>query len=118
MTFVEPVLVGATIQVNSCYCGINLKNIHLPDKCIFLGVVREGEVILANAEENALWCGDYMMAIAFNLALASALKVILKKTHPVSWSPFRSRLNGEHQSFHFLKNLSNLCCSKDCIQLL
>jgi Trk K+ transport system NAD-binding subunit len=87
ITFVEPVLVGVTIQENSCYCGINLKNIQLPEKCIFLGIARKDEVILASAEEITLRWGDYVMAIAFKPALAPALKVLLKKTHPVSWSP-------------------------------
>ncbi|MUL36673.1 TrkA C-terminal domain-containing protein [Gloeocapsopsis dulcis] len=117
MTFVEPVLVGVIIQENSCYCGISLKNIQLPEKCICLGVVRDGEVILASAKEITLWCGDYVMAIAFSPAIVPALKVLLKKTHPISWSPFRSRLNWKHWLFQFLNNLSNLCCSKNCIQL-
>lgn len=68
-------------------------------KCIFLGVMRKSEVILESAEEITLWCGDHVMAIAFNPALAPALKILLKKTHPVSWSLFRSRLNWEHQPF-------------------
>lgn len=99
VNFREPVLVGATINMNSCYYGISLINIQLPEDCIFLGVLRNSEVILVSTIEIALWCGDYVMAIAFKPALAPTLKVILSKTHHVFWSLPRSRINYRNKSF-------------------
>lgn len=93
MTSVEPILVSTTIQENSSYCGINLQSIQLPDGCILLGVVREGQTILASAEEITIFCGDRVLALALKPAVAPALKVVLQKTHPVSWSRSKCNLN-------------------------
>ena len=100
----EPVLVAANINVNSCYCGRNLKTIQLPESCIFLGVVRKGKILLLSDEDIELWCGDYLMAIAFKPSVAPALKVILHKTHHVSWFPSRSRVKEENEPFPLLIN--------------
>lgn len=86
----EPVLATATINVNSCYCGRNLTTIQLPKACMFLGVVRAGKIILLKDEDIELWCGDYVIAQAFKRLLVPALKVILHKTHSVSWFPAKS----------------------------
>jgi uncharacterized protein with PhoU and TrkA domain len=100
----EPVLVAANININSCYCGRNLKTIQLPESCIFLGVVRKGKILLLSDEDIEIWCGDYLMAIAFKPSLAPALKVILHKTHHVSWFPSRSRVKEENERFPLLIN--------------
>lgn len=118
MTDVEPVLVGTTIQTNSCYCGIDSNRIQLPPNCILLGVMREGQVILASAEEIIIHFGDYVLALALIPAIAPALKAILKKTHPVSWSPLKCSLNWESDLYRLQSNFFNLCLSKDCTQLL
>lgn len=99
----EPVLVTVTLNVNSCYCGRNLTTIQLPEACIFLGVVRAGKVILVKDEDIELWCGDYVMAIAFKRLLVPALKVILHKTHRVSWFPVRSHRT-ETKSLQLVNN--------------
>jgi len=96
----EPVLVTATINVNSCYCGRNLTEIQLPENCIFLGVSRKGKFVLASDEDIVLWCEDYLMAIALKPMLAPALRVFLNKTHPVSWFSSRSRMNQKNEVFY------------------
>lgn len=88
---VEPQLIQVQIQFNSCYCGITLTTIQLPDNCIFLGCVRAGRMILASAEPS-IYCGDYVLALALKPAIVPAVKVILKKTHPVLWFPLKCRL--------------------------
>lgn len=113
----EPILVGATIQANSCYCGIPLKKIQLPDNCLMLGLVRQGNLMLASAEEPTVYCGDRLLALALHPAIAPTLKVSLKKTHPVSWSPLRSRLTDENHSFQSVKScLNSLIPEGDQIQ--
>lgn len=104
----EPILVGVTIQVNSCYCGSNLKTIQLSENCIWLGLVRKGQVILASgAEELTIYWGDYILALALKRAIAPTLRSILKKTHPITWSPLQSSLNRESNSPVFSYSLFN-----------
>ncbi len=81
----EPSLFGVLIQVNSIYCGIYLTEIQLPDKCAFLGILRESQVI--SATENPIICaGDYILAIATHPMMVPALKVTLKKIHSLYYS--------------------------------
>lgn len=88
---VEPQLIQVQIQFTSCYCGTALTAIQLPDNCIFLGIVRAGRMIIASAEPT-IFCGDYVLALALKPAIVPAVTVILKKTHPVFWSPLQCPL--------------------------
>lgn len=81
----EPVLVTKNIYVNSCYCGVELKNIILPASCTFIGVVRQGRIILLSTEDINVCCGDKVIAIAFKSAIVLALKSVLAETLPTSW---------------------------------
>ncbi|MEH1926615.1 MAG: TrkA C-terminal domain-containing protein [Nostoc sp.] len=81
----EPSLFGVLIQVNSVYCGIHLTEIQLPDQCVFLGILRESQVIYAT-DNPAIFAGDYILAIAIHPMMVPALKVTLKKIHSVYYS--------------------------------
>ncbi|MEH2359552.1 TrkA C-terminal domain-containing protein [Nostoc sp.] len=81
----EPSLFGVLIQANSVYCGIHLTEIQLPDQCVFLGILREIEVIPAT-DNPAIFAGDYILAIATHPMMVPALKVTLKKIHSVYYS--------------------------------
>lgn len=81
----EPSLFGVFIEDNSVYCGIHLSDIKLPDKCIFLGVLRETQVISAT-DNPSIFAGDYILAIATHPMMIPALKVTLKKIHSVYYS--------------------------------
>lgn len=84
-TEIEPSIFGVLIQPNSIYCGIHLKEIQLPEKCSFLGILRQEQVIPAqNNPEIA--AGDYILAIAMYPIMVPALKVTLKKIHSVYYS--------------------------------
>ncbi|MEH2177438.1 MAG: hypothetical protein V7K45_32160 [Nostoc sp.] len=48
---------GVFIEDNSVYCGIHFSDIKLPDKCAFLGVLRETQVILA-IDNPSIFAGD------------------------------------------------------------
>lgn len=98
MISLKPILFGVTIQENSCYGGGLLKKIQLPNNSILLGLLRQGEFVLA-AEEPTIYCEDYILALAFHPAIVPTLKVILKKTHPVSWSFLRSGLTSKNWAF-------------------
>lgn len=84
-------LVGVTIQENSSYCGINLSRIQLPQDCTFVGLIRKKQLMLAGNKPTIRY-GDYLLALALNPTIVPALKMILKKTHPISWSPMRCNL--------------------------
>ncbi|MEH1948388.1 MAG: TrkA C-terminal domain-containing protein [Nostoc sp.] len=81
----EPSLFGVLIEDNSVYCGIHLSDLKLPDKCVFLGVLRETQVISAT-DNPSIFAGDYILAIATNPMMIPALKVTLKKIHSVYYS--------------------------------
>ena len=57
----EASLFGILIQPNSIYCGIHLKEIQLPEKCNFLGILREEQVIPAQ-ENPEIYSGDYILS--------------------------------------------------------
>lgn len=78
-------LISVKIPFNSCHCGIALTSLQLPEKCFFLGIVRDNQLILASAEP-IIWYGDYVLAIALSQALVPALKVALNKNHPIHYS--------------------------------
>ncbi|MBN3922449.1 TrkA C-terminal domain-containing protein [Nostoc sp. NMS4] len=81
----EPSLFGVVIEDNSVYCGIHLTDIQLPNQCVFLGVLRETQVISAT-DNPSIFAGDYILAIATNPIMIPALKVTLKKIHSVYYS--------------------------------
>ncbi|QSJ14906.1 TrkA C-terminal domain-containing protein [Nostoc sp. UHCC 0702] len=78
-------LFGVLIQPNSIYCNIHLKEIQLPEKCSFLGILREDQIIPAQ-ENPEISSGDYILAIAKHPMMVPALKVTLKKMHSVYYS--------------------------------
>lgn len=104
MSFEEPNLVGVTIQENSVYCGLDLSRIQLPENCVVVGLMRKEYLILAGNEPTIQY-GDYLLALALNPALVPALKMLLRKTHPVYWSPLRSSLNWEWNHLLLTKDL-------------
>ncbi|MCC5603600.1 TrkA C-terminal domain-containing protein [Nostoc favosum] len=81
----DPSLFGVLIQANSIYCGIDLTEIKLPDKCVVLGILRESKVISAT-DNPTIFAGDYILAIATHPMMVPALKVTLKKIHSVYYS--------------------------------
>ncbi|MHC5725077.1 MAG: TrkA C-terminal domain-containing protein [Nostoc sp.] len=81
----EPSLFGVLIEANSVYCGIHLTEIQLPNQCVFLGILRESQVISAT-DNPAIFAGDYILAIATHPMMVPALKVTLKKIHSVYYS--------------------------------
>ncbi|MEH2163411.1 MAG: TrkA C-terminal domain-containing protein [Nostoc sp.] len=81
----EPSLFGVLIQANSIYCGIDLTEIQLPDKCAFLGILRQNQV-LSLTDNPTIFVGDYILAIATHPMMIPALKVTLKKIHSVYYS--------------------------------
>ncbi|MUG94488.1 potassium transporter TrkA [Scytonema sp. UIC 10036] len=83
--FIEPTQVCVWIQPNSNFCGTNLSEIKLPEKCFMLGILREGKVILAT-ENPVIYAGDRILAIAIHSMMAPCLKATLKRTHPVYYS--------------------------------
>ncbi|MDZ4876937.1 MAG: hypothetical protein CLLPBCKN_006372 [Chroococcidiopsis cubana SAG 39.79] len=104
MSFGEPNLVGVTIQENSVYSGIDLSRIQLPKNCVFVGLMRKEQLILAGNEPTIRY-GDYLLALALVPAVVPALKMVLRKTHPVSWSPLRCSLNWEQNHLLLTKDL-------------
>ncbi|MDZ8187084.1 MAG: TrkA C-terminal domain-containing protein [Nostoc sp. ChiSLP02] len=82
---IEPSLFGVLIQPNSIYPGIHLNEIQLPEKCSFLGILREDRIIPAQ-ENPEIYSGDYILAIAMHPMMVPALKVTLKKIHSVYYS--------------------------------
>lgn len=99
MRALEPRLIQVKIQFHSSSCGFALSAIPLPDSCMLLGLVRNGQVIQAS-DEPTIHCGDEFLGVAFNKGLAPALQVILKRTHPVTWASFSCPVMGEsHQLY-------------------
>jgi NhaP-type Na+/H+ and K+/H+ antiporter len=81
----EPSLFGVLIQANSIYCGIYLTEIELPEKCTFLGILRDSKVISVS-DNPIIYAGDYILAIAIHPMMVPALKVTLKKIHSLYYS--------------------------------
>jgi NhaP-type Na+/H+ and K+/H+ antiporter len=81
----EPSLFGVLIQANSIYCGICLTEIELPEKCAFLGILRNSKVISVS-DNPIIYAGDYILAIAIHPMMVPALKVTLKKIHSLYYS--------------------------------
>lgn len=83
-SFYESNLVEVTIAFNSYFCSIALNDIAIPEFCVVLGLVREGEAILASVQPM-VHCGDHVLAIVLKPTLTPVLKVALKKTHLVRY---------------------------------
>ncbi|MFN6487024.1 MULTISPECIES: TrkA C-terminal domain-containing protein [unclassified Nostoc] len=83
--FLEPSLFAILIKENSIYCGIHLTEIQLPNKCAFLVILRETQVIYAT-DNPIIFAGDYVLAIATHFMMVPALKVTLKKIHSLYYS--------------------------------
>jgi len=81
----DPSLLGVFIEDNSVYCGLHLAEIQLPERCIFVGILRESQVISAT-DNPTIFAGDYVLAIATHPMMVPALKVTLKKIHSVYYS--------------------------------
>jgi hypothetical protein len=78
-------LTSVKIRINSCYCGIALSHLKLPQSCFLLGILRGECIILASAEPT-IYCGDNLLGIALNSVQMPALKFVLQKTHPIYYS--------------------------------
>ncbi|MDV2993384.1 MAG: hypothetical protein N4J56_003038 [Chroococcidiopsis sp. SAG 2025] len=107
MSFGEPNLVGVTIQENSSYCGVILSRVQLPENCVTVGLVRKKQLVLAGNEPTIQY-GDYILALALNPAIVPTLKMILRKTHPISWYPLRCSLNWERDYLVLTKDLVDI----------
>jgi Trk K+ transport system NAD-binding subunit len=82
--FIVPSQVGVLILPNSIYCGTNIIQIDLPERCALLGLIRENQLIQATSNP-IVHSGDYILGIAIHPMMAPALKVTLKRTHSVSY---------------------------------
>ena len=109
MSVVQPTSIEVQIQFNSCYCGVDLNSLQLPNNCQCLGIVRNKKVILAS-ENPTISCGDYILAVALFSGFAPELEFTLKKTHPVLWSSFRSQLPSETVYKSNEDFFTQLCC--------
>jgi Trk K+ transport system NAD-binding subunit len=83
---VEPSLVCVFMQPNSSLCGLAFSDIELPEKCAFLGILREEEKVIPATDNPTIYPEDYILAVAIHPMMTPALKVTLKKTHPVYYS--------------------------------
>lgn len=92
--FVEPSQVGVLILPNSIYCGVDLVQINLPERCALLGLIREGQLVGASANP-IIHSFDYILGIAIHPMMVPALKVVLKKTHSISYSPHNCTLTNK-----------------------
>jgi NhaP-type Na+/H+ and K+/H+ antiporter len=81
----EPAVFTVKIQPNSSLCGIHLTAIAMPEQCALLGLLRDG-LIISIKENPAIYAGDFVLAIALHPMMVPALKVTLKRTHPVYYS--------------------------------
>lgn len=97
ISMMKPRLTQVTIQFNSCYCGLPLSAIKLPEHCLCLGIIRKDELILASSEPT-INCGDDILALAIKGGNAPELEFILRKHHPISWSGISCDLAKEHYS--------------------
>jgi hypothetical protein len=60
-------------------------DIPLPEKCVLLGIFIEGKVIPAT-ENPTIYFGDEILAVAIHPMMTPALKVALKRTHPIYYA--------------------------------
>lgn len=82
---VEPNLFGVYIQPNSVHCGICLNEISLPERSAGLGLLRDEQVISIE-DKPIVFAGDFILAMAIHPMTTAALKVVLKRVHPVYYS--------------------------------
>lgn len=82
---IEPALFGIIIQSNSSHCGLQLSAVQIPEWCELLGLLRQEQIISAS-ENPSIYVGDIVLAIALHPMFAPALKVALKRSHPVYYS--------------------------------
>ncbi|MCU0546297.1 MAG: potassium transporter TrkA [Oscillatoriaceae cyanobacterium Prado104] len=109
MNLAEPKLIQIPIQFNSSYCGMALNAIQLPPNCHCLGLTRENRLILCG-DRPTICCGDTILAVALNGSIALELEAILKKTHPVLWTSFRSHFPRNEANLITEDFLTQLCC--------
>jgi Trk K+ transport system NAD-binding subunit len=109
MNLAEPKLIHIAIQFNSSYCGMALNAIQLPPNCHCLGLTTKNKLILAG-ENPTIGCGDSILAVALNGSIAPELEAILKKTHPVLWTSFRSHFPRNEVNLITEDFLTQLCC--------
>ncbi|NJK73203.1 MAG: potassium transporter TrkA [Oscillatoriales cyanobacterium RU_3_3] len=109
MSVAKPRLIQIPIQFNSIYCGIALNSIELPHSCYCLGLTRDNKLILAS-DRPKIYCEDTILAVALNSAIAPELASILKKTHPVLWTAFRSHFPRSEAHLVTDDFFTELCC--------
>ncbi len=81
----KPAPASIRVCFKSCYCGIKLRDIVLPEECQMLGLVRGNKVIFVN-ENPKVQCDDVLLAVAINPMYLPELKLCLKKLKPLSVS--------------------------------
>ena len=79
----KPQVVSIRVSLNSCYCGVRLRDIVLSEECRILGLVRENNLIFLN-ENPQVKCDDVLLAVAINPMYAPELQVLLKRLKPLS----------------------------------
>ncbi|KAM3089802.1 TrkA C-terminal domain-containing protein [Phormidesmis sp. 146-35] len=82
---VQPSLFAVKIEFNSSYCGSQLADLQIPEKCLILGCLRQDRVIPLS-ENPTVRLGDHILAMAFHPMMVSELEFVLKKTCPVYYS--------------------------------
>ncbi|MGJ3249483.1 MAG: TrkA C-terminal domain-containing protein [Elainellaceae cyanobacterium] len=94
MNSTNPKILAARLQHIDPLCGLHLQEISLPQHCHFLGILRQGNIILAN-RNPVLHEGDLIIAIAVHSMIVPELLTCLKghlfvgnwlETTSVHWS--------------------------------
>ncbi|WP_414575547.1 hypothetical protein [Anabaena sp. CCY 9402-a] len=99
-------LISLKVQINNCWCGVAVSNLHLPANCFLIGLVRGNKVISASAEPT-IFCGDELLGLTLNSAQVPELKFVLQKTHPIYYSFNECLLNNSNIP---VRSLKNSCC--------
>lgn len=81
----KPTAVSIRVCFKSCYCGIRLRDIVLPEECQMLGLVRGNNVIFVS-DNPEVKCDDVLLAVAINPMYSPELQLCLKKLKPLSVS--------------------------------
>ncbi len=82
---IEPALFGIIVQPNSSHCGLPLSAIQIPECCALLGLLRQERIIPAS-ENPTIFVEDAILAIALHPMFVPALKIALKRSHPLYYS--------------------------------
>ena len=96
----NPSLFAVRVEFNSIYCGRHLSDVKIPDKCVVLGFLRNGEVI-PTSENPWVEIGDYILAMVLHPMMVPELKFVLKKACPTYYSLIECSLKySENQRYY------------------